>query len=62
MVEKLFAKLEGLARDLQVKRLKKIYPEMIGIRIDSNILWQHPGNLRQRILGEYEKKLADVLN
>ena len=62
MVEKLFAKLEGLARDLQVKRLRKIYQGTTGIKIDSSILWQHPGNLRQRILLEYEKRIVNIFN
>lgn len=58
MVKRIFAQLENLVRDLQVRRLRRTYPDSIGIKIGNGVLWQHPGRFRQEILRKFWERVA----
>ncbi|MCL5003880.1 MAG: hypothetical protein M1352_01260 [Patescibacteria group bacterium] len=60
MVEQLFAQLEALSRAWQVKKIKGNYYDLTGITFEEGRLWQHPGSLRQEILSEYQRKIANL--
>ena len=60
MVKRLLTQLEALAFNLQLARLKKIYPNLSGIKIEKGVLWQHPGDNRSKILRQFEKKLVGL--
>lgn len=60
MGKKLFFQLESLVRRLQISRLKKLYPDLEGLKIGQGILWQHPVSGRFKILAKYRQKLGLV--
>jgi len=58
MVKKVFAQLERLAFGAQLRKIKRNYPNLEGIKAGAGFLWQHPGQNRQRILNLCREKLG----
>lgn len=57
MDKNIFTQLELLTKRWQVNHLKKIYPDLSGVKMGAGFLWQHPGHKRQKILEDYRQKL-----
>lgn len=60
MVKDLLTQLEALAKKSQIAHLKKIYPDLSGVRLGDGFLWQHPGQNRQKILKRFRQKLKEL--
>ena len=58
MVKKILFQLELIAGAVQVNRMRKKNPSLIGIKMGTGFLWQHPMSNRQKILEIYRERLA----
>lgn len=60
MDKEFLSQLESLAKRVQTAHLKKIYPDLTGVRWADGFLWQHPSLNRQKILRRFQQKLKEI--